>query len=144
MSASAPEPTLGTAPWRAVTTYVQNDVGSLSAGSSESHATERWSSGVSPSHAAEQRRLAEPGRGGHQRQSRLSPAPQTLEKSGACHQTRSQLRDEHLRCDQWACHAIPISEAQQCSKCAPSLTLPGISSDLRTTAHPLNPVTARA
>jgi len=50
MSSSAPGPKPGTAVWSAVTTYVQNDEGSLSEGSSESHATEESSPGVSPSH----------------------------------------------------------------------------------------------
>jgi len=52
MSSSAREPTPGTAVWIAVTTYVQKDDGSLSEGSSESHATERSSPSVSPSHSA--------------------------------------------------------------------------------------------
>ena len=58
----------GTAPWRAVTTYVQNDAGSLSDGSSESHATARSSPGVVVQPRGEQRRLAEPRRGRHQGQ----------------------------------------------------------------------------
>src|ERR1017187_6716555 len=52
MSSSALEPTLGTAVWSAVTTHVQNDAGSLSEESSESHATERSSPGASASHSA--------------------------------------------------------------------------------------------
>jgi hypothetical protein len=86
-------PTPGTAPWTAVTTYVQNDAGWLSAASSESHARQRPSADASYNHAARTVVLPNPARGGHQRQPRFSSVFQPLEESGSCHQTASQLRD---------------------------------------------------
>src|SRR5215212_8847204 len=52
MTSRASAATSGTAAWSAVTTYVQNDTGSLSAASSDSHATGCDAPGVGPSHSA--------------------------------------------------------------------------------------------
>ena len=123
MSSSALEPTLGTAPWSAVTTYVQNDAGSLSAGSSESHATERSPSGVSPSQSA--RSVVLPNPAGADTSVSLASAPRRrcASEPGAGHQTASQLRDVQLGCDQRTRHEIPIPRGTTVSEVVPRLTV---------------------
>ena len=57
----------------------------------------------------QERGLAEPGRGGHQRQPRLRAAAQTLKQPRARHQTTSHPRDVQLGRDHRTWHAIPKS-----------------------------------
>jgi len=73
---------------------------------------------------SEERRFAEPRRGGKQRQPRGGSATQTVKEPRACHQTRSNLRDVQLRCNQRTCHVILVPRCATASEvCVAWLTL---------------------
>src|SRR5437016_2776323 len=86
MSSDPTEPMLGTAVCNAVTTYVQNDAGSLSEPSSETHATERSSPDDSPSQSA--RRVVLPNPAGADTSVSLDSAPRRSSSSSRGRVTR--------------------------------------------------------
>jgi hypothetical protein len=68
----------------------------------------------------EQRGLAEPGRGRHQRQPRPESLPQPRPQPGAGHHTRAQSRHEELGRNHRACHGTPIPTCTRCPRGAPA------------------------
>ena len=125
MSSSALEPTLGTAPWSAVTTYVQNDDGLVVRGVERQprYGTARPSA-ASASHSASSVVLPNPA--GADTSVSLASAPRRRRSSESRpgHQTASQLGDVQLGCNQRTRHAIPIPSGTTVSlRCVPQPTL---------------------
>ena len=104
---------------RAVTTPVQNDTGSSSDASSDSHATRRSSVGR-PEPGGEQGRLAEPRRGRHQRQPAVAAQPVDQPRAG--HQAAAQAGDVELGRHQRSRH---VSSTTTVSSAVPHRTRPG-------------------
>ena len=101
-SALAPPP--GAAVVSAATRYVQNNAGSLSRRSSESHATDRPSAGAAASHSASSVVLPNPAGADTSVSAESAPRLRRSLSLGRATRTSSPPGDVELGLEQWACH----------------------------------------